>query len=200
MRLNIPNILTLLRIGLIPVLVLFFYLPVSWSHIATTIVFALAAWTDWLDGYLARRLGDTSAFGAFLDPVADKLMVATALVLLVDRNPTAYSGLLLALPAAIIIGREITISALREWMAELGAATTVAVSYIGKVKTTAQMLALVLLLYRDPINGIASAEVGFYLLYVAALLTLWSMSVYLNAAWPVLVAGEKNRTNVEKDA
>lgn len=200
MRLTIPNILTLLRIGLIPVLVLFFYLPFSWSHLATTVVFALAGATDWLDGYLARRLGDTSAFGAFLDPVADKLMVATSLVLLVDRNPTEYSGVLLTIPAAIIIGREITISALREWMAELGAATTVAVSYIGKVKTTAQMVALVLLLYRDPVAGIDAAEVGFYLLYLAALLTLWSMSVYLNAAWPVLVSGEKSRSNVEKDA
>lgn len=200
MRLNIPNILTLLRIGLIPVLVLFFYLPMSWTHFVTTAVFALAAFTDWLDGYLARRLGETSAFGAFLDPVADKLMVATALVLLVDRNPTGHSGLLLAIPAAIIIGREITISALREWMAELGAATTVAVSYIGKVKTSAQMLALVLLLYRSPVANIDSTELGFYLLYLAALLTLWSMTVYLKAAWPVLVLERKTRSDVEKDA
>lgn len=191
MRLNIPNILTLLRIALIPVLVLFFYLPMAWTHIVTTGVFALAGFTDWLDGYLARRLGETSAFGAFLDPVADKLMVATALVLLVDRNPTSHDGILLAIPAAIIIGREITISALREWMAELGAKATVAVSYIGKIKTAAQMMALVLLLYRSSVAGFSAAEVGFYLLYIAALLTLWSMTVYLRAAWPVLVLGRK---------
>ncbi len=191
MRLNIPNILTLLRIALIPVLVLFFYLPMAWTHFVTTGVFALAGFTDWLDGYLARRLGETSAFGAFLDPVADKLMVATALVLLVDRNPTSHDGILLAIPAAIIIGREITISALREWMAELGAKATVAVSYIGKIKTAAQMMALVLLLYRSSVAGFSAAEVGFYLLYIAALLTLWSMTVYLRAAWPVLVLGRK---------
>jgi CDP-diacylglycerol--glycerol-3-phosphate 3-phosphatidyltransferase len=193
--LNIPNSLTVLRIGLIPVFVLFFYLPVGWSHLLTTAIFALAAATDWLDGYLARRLGETSVFGAFLDPVADKLMVATALVLLVDRNPTAYHGILMAVPAAIIIGREITISALREWMAEVGAARKVAVSYIGKVKTTAQMTSLLLLLYREPLYGIDMAEVGFYLLYVAALLTLWSMTVYLMAAWPVLSGDKKTGTN-----
>jgi len=193
--LNIPNSLTLLRIALIPVFVLFFYLPVGWSHLLTTAIFALAAATDWLDGYLARRLGATSAFGAFLDPVADKLMVATALVLLVDRNPTDYHGILMALPAAIIVGREITISALREWMAEVGATRKVAVNYIGKVKTTAQMVALLLLLYREPLFGIDMAEAGFYLLYVAALLTLWSMTVYLMAAWPVLNGDKKTGTN-----
>ncbi|GAB4297382.1 MAG: CDP-diacylglycerol--glycerol-3-phosphate 3-phosphatidyltransferase [Thiohalomonadaceae bacterium] len=189
--LNIPNSLTLLRIALIPVFVLFFYLPVGWSHLITTAIFALAAVTDWLDGYLARRLGATSAFGAFLDPVADKLMVATALVLLVDRNPTDYHGILMALPAAIIVGREITISALREWMAEVGATRKVAVNYIGKVKTSAQMVALLLLLYREPLYGIDAAELGFWLLYVAAVLTLWSMTVYLMAAWPVLNGGKK---------
>lgn len=188
---TIPNLLTMLRIGLIPVFVLFFYLPVGWSHIMTTAIFALAAITDWLDGYLARRLGETSAFGAFLDPVADKLMVATALVLLVEDNPTDYHGILMAIPAAIIIGREITISALREWMAELGATGKVAVKFIGKVKTAVQMLALLLLLYREPFMGLPAAELGFFLLYVAALLTLWSMSVYLKAAWPILVAGKK---------
>lgn len=200
MRYNIPNILTLLRIGLIPVLVLFFYLPMHWTHIVTTAVFALAGFTDWLDGYLARRMGETSAFGAFLDPVADKLMVATALVLLVDRNPTGHAGLLLAIPAAIIIGREITISALREWMAGLGAKAAVAVSYIGKVKTTAQMMALLLLLYRAPVDGVSASEVGLYLLYLAAILTLWSMTVYLKAAWPVLVLERKCRSDGEKDA
>lgn len=189
--LNIPNSLTLLRIALIPVFVLFFYLPVGWSHLITTAIFGLAAATDWLDGYLARCLGATSAFGAFLDPVADKLMVATALVLLVDRNPTEYHGILMAVPAAIIIGREITISALREWMAELGATRKVAVNYIGKVKTTAQMVALLLLLYREPLLGSDAAELGFWLLYLAAALTLWSMTVYLMAAWPVLLDGKK---------
>ena len=194
--LNIPNSLTLLRIGLIPVFVLFFYLPVGWAHLVTTAIFALAALTDWLDGYLARRLGETSAFGAFLDPVADKLIVATALVLLVDRNPTGYHGILMALPAAIIVGREITISALREWMAEVGATRKVAVNYIGKIKTTAQMVALLLLLYREPLLGIDAAQMGFFLLYVAALLTLWSMTVYLRAAWPVLNGAKKTPPNV----
>ncbi|WP_127477286.1 CDP-diacylglycerol--glycerol-3-phosphate 3-phosphatidyltransferase [Sulfurivermis fontis] len=198
--LNIPNSLTLLRIALIPVFVLFFYLPVGWSHLITTAIFALAAATDWLDGYLARRLGATSAFGAFLDPVADKLMVATALVLLVDRNPTDYHGILMALPAAIIVGREITISALREWMAEVGATRKVAVNYIGKVKTTAQMVALLLLLYRKPLYGIDAAELGFWLLYVAAVLTLWSMTVYLMAAWPVLLDGKKTAADEQKGA
>jgi len=191
MRLTIPNILTLLRLGLIPVFVVLFYLPFKWAHAATAIAFAFAAVTDWFDGYLARRMGETSAFGAFLDPVADKLMVTTALVLLVDSNPTGFPGAMLVIPAAVIVGREITISALREWMAELGARAKVAVSMVGKVKTAAQMGALVLLLYREPIHGWPSVTFGFVLLYVAALLTLWSMTVYLKGAWPVLVADQK---------
>jgi CDP-diacylglycerol--glycerol-3-phosphate 3-phosphatidyltransferase len=186
MTFNLPNLLTFLRIGLIPVFVVVFYLPLSWSHIAAAALFALAGATDWLDGYLARRLGQTSAFGAFLDPVADKLMVGVTLVLLVDVNPTPFSGVLLALPAAVIIGREIVISALREWMAELGERTQVAVSVIGKIKTSAQMLALLLLLYRESIGDFPTAEAGFVLLYVAAVLTLWSMMIYLRAAWPTL--------------
>lgn len=190
MKFSIPNILTLSRIALIPVFVLFFYLPVSWSPLVTAAIFALAAVTDWLDGFLARRMGETSAFGAFLDPVADKLMVAAALVLLVDRNPTDYHGILLAIPAVIIIGREITISALREWMAEIGAAATVAVSMIGKVKTTAQMVAILMLLYQEPIFGLPTIEFGFVLIYLAALLTLWSMTVYLMAAWPALTESD----------
>jgi len=189
-KFNIPNTLTLLRIGSIPVFVLLFYLPTSWSHIAATVVFALAAITDWFDGFLARRMGQTSAFGAFLDPVADKLMVAIALVLLVEANPTTFPGIVLAIPAAVIIGREITISALREWMAEAGKQGKVAVNYIGKVKTTAQMAALLLLLYRDPLAGVSAASVGLALLYVAALLTLWSMTVYLMASWSALVGDE----------
>ncbi len=186
MTLNIPNLLTLLRIALIPVFVVLFYLPMEWSHLAVTIVFATAAWTDWLDGYLARRMNLTSAFGAFLDPVADKLMVAVALVLLVDINPTPYAGFFLAAPAAVIIGREIVISALREWMAELGERAEVAVSVIGKIKTFTQMLALVLLLYREPIGEFPTAEAGFVFLYISAGLTLWSMFIYLRAAWPAM--------------
>ncbi|WP_455198437.1 CDP-diacylglycerol--glycerol-3-phosphate 3-phosphatidyltransferase [Kaarinaea lacus] len=184
--LNLPNLLTLLRIVMIPVFVALFYLPVSWSHVAVAIIFALAAFTDWLDGYLARRMGQTSAFGAFLDPVADKLMVGVALVLIVDVNPTPFAGHFLALPAAVIIGREIVISALREWMAELGERAQVAVSVIGKIKTASQMLALFLLLYRDPIGDFPTVETGFVFLYIAAILTLWSMVIYLRAAWPAL--------------
>ena len=186
MWLDVPNILTLLRIALIPVFVVCFYLPVPWAHPVSALLFALAAVTDWLDGYLARRLQQTSPFGAFLDPVADKLMVAAALVLLVEHNPTRYAGIFMAIPAIIIIGREIAISALREWMAELGARAMVAVSFIGKVKTTLQMVAIILLLYRLPLAGIPVAETGFWLLYVAAGLTLWSMVVYLRVAWPLL--------------
>ncbi len=186
MKYSIPNTLTLLRIALIPVFVIVFYLPIANANIITTSIFALAGFTDWLDGYLARRWQVTSAFGAFLDPVADKLMVAAALVLIVDTNPTPYSGIWLAFPALVIIGREISISALREWMAELGSSATVAVSMLGKVKTSAQMLALVLLLYKMPIGTFPTVEVGLTLLYVAAVLTLWSMLLYVKAAWPVI--------------
>lgn len=187
---NLPNLLTLLRIVLIPVFVLFFYLDIPNGKVIATAVFALAGFTDWLDGYLARKMELTSAFGAFLDPVADKLMVATALVLIVDSNPTNYSGLWVALPAVVIVGREITISALREWMAEVGASAKVAVSMMGKIKTTAQMMALVLLIYGAPIGSIDTAQSGLLLLYIAAILTLWSMMLYLRAAWPALKASE----------
>jgi len=148
------------------------------------VIFALAAVTDWLDGWLARRLEQTSAFGAFLDPVADKLMVAVALVALVTENPSAF----FALPAAVIIGREIAVSALREWMAELGKRATVAVNVIGKFKTGAQMIAIILLVYGAPLLGLPTVALGMLLLYAAAGLTLWSMIVYLRAAWVVLVA------------
>lgn len=190
MTLNIPTLLTLLRIVLIPIFVILFYLPVPWANLATAGVFTLAAITDWLDGYLARLWGETSAFGAFLDPVADKLMVGTALVLLVDGNPTPYAGAVMAIPAAIIIGREITISALREWMAELGSGATVAVSMLGKVKTSAQMGSLFLLLYQEPLWGLPTIGIGMGLLYLAAVLTLWSMVLYLSAAWPVLARSQ----------
>ncbi len=186
---NVPHVLTLLRIILIPVFVVLFYLPISWARLACALVFGLAALTDLVDGYLARRLGQTSSLGAFLDPVADKLMVAVALVLLVEADPRP----LLALPAAVIIGREITVSALREWMAELGVRARVAVSRVGKFKTSAQMIAiLVLILGKDPWDWpIYESALGF--LYVAAALTLWSMLVYLRAAWPSLTHPGPNR-------
>lgn len=180
---TIPNILTLLRIGLIPVFVVTFYLGTPWAPLATAAVFGAAALTDLLDGYLARRLKQTSAFGAFLDPVADKLMVTVVLVLLVQSHPTPW----LAVPAAVIIGREVAISALREWMAELGKRTQVGVALVGKVKTVVQMFALLLMLLKEDIlNVFPTYTVGFTLLYVAAVLTLWSMVVYLRAAWPIL--------------
>lgn len=179
---NIPNILTLLRIALIPVFLVLFYLPTPWAYQACAGVFALAAITDMLDGWLARKLEQVSALGAFLDPVADKLMVATALVLLVQRDPDPW----MAVPAVVIVGREITISALREWMAELGERAQVAVSTIGKVKTTVQMIAIVLLIHGEEIGVFPSYIVGYVLLYVATLLTLWSMVIYLRAAWPAL--------------
>ena len=179
---NLPNYLTLIRIGLIPVFVLIYYLPFEWSNLAACIIFVVAAMTDWLDGFLARKLQQISKLGAFLDPVADKLMVAVVLVLLVER----YPGLVLALPAAVIIGREITVSALREWMAELGARSKVAVTIYGKIKTIAQMAALPLLIYHDPLYGIPIYTVGLVLLYIAAGLTLVSMYQYLASAWPKL--------------
>jgi CDP-diacylglycerol--glycerol-3-phosphate 3-phosphatidyltransferase/cardiolipin synthase len=184
---NVPNILTMARVILIPFFVLAFYLPVSWHHTLAAALFGLAALTDWFDGYLARRLSQTSPFGAFMDPVADKLMVAAALVMLVQSNPTVW----FTLAAVIIIGREIAISALREWMAELGERGKVSVSVVGKFKTTAQMIAILLLLYHHPIGPIPVWEIGLVLLYVAAALTLWSMVVYLRAAWPMLSGREQ---------
>ena len=183
MPLNLPNSLTLARIVMIPVFGLVFLLPVGWAHVAAALIFALAAVTDWLDGYLARRLGQTSAFGAFLDPVADNLMVAVALVALVAVNPSP----LFALPAAVIICREIAVSALREWMAELGERAHVAVNMMGKVKTALQMISITMLLYREPVMGVSMHVLGLILLFAAAGLTLWSMVLYLNAAWKVLV-------------
>lgn len=179
---NTPNLLTLLRIVLIPVFVVMFYLRAPWAPYLAALVFAAAAVTDWLDGHLARRWDQTSPLGAFLDPVADKLMVAVALVLLVQADPRA----LLALPAAVIIGREITVSALREWMAEVGSRAKVAVSMTGKLKTTAQMVAIILLLLRDAALWAWIYDLGLWLLYLAAILTLWSMVLYIQAAWPSL--------------
>lgn len=180
---NIPNLLTWFRIVMIPVFIAVFYLSdetlsVHNKHLVGTLIFAAAAFTDWLDGYLARKLNQTSAFGAFLDPVADKLMVAAALIVLVKL------GYVDAIIAFIIIGREIAISALREWMAQLGSSKSIAVSMIGKVKTTFQMIAILLLLYHEPILFISADWVGTLLIYVAALLTLWSMVYYLMLAMP----------------
>ncbi len=193
MHLTLPNKLTLLRIGLIPIFVPAYYLPLfGLNNYITTGLFFIAGVTDWFDGYLARRLKQQSDFGAFLDPVADKLMVATALIMLVSTHP----GPLLAIPAAVIIGREIVISALREWMANIGDTTRVAVSMIGKIKTTAQMLAIGFMLFEYPIGNFPTMLIGYLLLYTAALLTLWSMVIYIQAAWPSLV-GERDDNREE---
>ncbi|MBW8823168.1 MAG: CDP-diacylglycerol--glycerol-3-phosphate 3-phosphatidyltransferase [Xanthomonadales bacterium] len=197
MRITIPTFLTLARILMIPVLVLVFYLPTRWASLYAMLVFALASITDWLDGWIARRYHQYSAFGAFLDPVADKLMVSTALFLIVQGHPTAW----MAFWAAVIVGREIAVSALREWMAGLGQRATVKVALIGKVKTTVQMLAIGFLLYSihqpyasNPTLWIdrLAFHIGDWGLAAAALLTLWSGVEYLLAAWPVLRAGEGN--------
>jgi cardiolipin synthase (CMP-forming) len=185
MPLNIPNLLTWLRIVLIPLFVGIFYFEKSWvsaanQNLVATIIFAGAAITDWLDGWLARKLKQTSAFGAFLDPVADKLMVAAALIILVQLERVD------AIIALIIIGREIAISALREWMANIGARRSVAVSYIGKVKTASQMIAIPLLLYHDSIGAFDSQRAGTWLIVLAAVLTLASMAYYLRVALPEL--------------
>jgi CDP-diacylglycerol--glycerol-3-phosphate 3-phosphatidyltransferase len=184
MQLTVPTILTLLRIALVPVLVLLFYLPFKGSNLACLVVFIGAAVTDIADGAIARRTGQTSRFGAFLDPVADKIMVSTALVLLVQRQDTYQA--LFAVAAAIIIGREITISALREWMAEIGERALVSVSRVGKVKTGFQMTAIGFLLYHDDLWFLPIALIGELLLYTAAALTLWSMWTYLRSAWPAI--------------
>ena len=188
MKLTVPTMLTLLRIVLIPVLVLVFYLPFKWTNFAAALIFAFAAITDWLDGWIARRYNMFSAFGAFLDPVADKLMVAVALLLIVQKHPTVW----MALWAAVIIGREIAVSALREWMAELGERATVKVAAIGKIKTIVQMVALICLLYEERLFGLPIFIIGDWLLAVAALLTLWSGLAYLYAAWPILKKDSMN--------
>jgi CDP-diacylglycerol---glycerol-3-phosphate 3-phosphatidyltransferase len=183
MPLNLPNLLTWLRIVLIPLFVGIFYFEKSWvsipnQNLVATVIFTAAAITDWLDGWLARKLHQTSAFGAFLDPVADKLMVAAALITLVQLERVD------AIIALIIIGREITISALREWMAKIGKGRSVAVSLLGKIKTISQMVAIPLLLYDDDIGAFNPALVGTWLIYLAALLTLASMAYYLKVALP----------------
>jgi len=180
-----PTVLTLIRILLIPVLVAAFYLPQTWSNALAVGIFTAAGLTDWADGWIARRYGLTSPFGAFLDPVADKLIVAVALILIVQRHPE----IIIAVSAAVILGREITISALREWMAELGQRARVKVSSIGKFKTIAQMVAIGFLLYGEPLLGLPVLMIGRVLLVIAAVLTIWSMVIYLRSAWPAIKAG-----------
>jgi CDP-diacylglycerol--glycerol-3-phosphate 3-phosphatidyltransferase/cardiolipin synthase len=188
----IANVLTLARIVMIPLVIVLFFYGKPGGKPAAALVFILAALTDSLDGYLARRLAQTSALGAFLDPVADKLMVAIALILLVSEEPKPLQILafdphwLIAVTAVVIVGREITISALREWMAELGARGKVAVSSMGKLKTIFQMTGLSMMLYRDDLLFLPVYELGLYCLVAAAALTLWSMVTYLRAAWPDL--------------
>lgn len=183
---NIPITITFLRIAAIPFFVLCFYLPYQSGHTVAALIFGLAAFTDWLDGYLARSLAQMTKFGAFLDPVADKLLVVTALILVVGEVYYQYNAKFLAIPAAIIVCREITICALREWMAQMGRKVTLSVIWVAKMKTTAQMLALLLLIAYKPYYPKYLLHVGCVLLYVAAVLTLWSMWSYLKAAWPDL--------------
>lgn len=186
MPLNLPNTLTAIRVVLIPLMVVVFYLPVYWASFAAAVVFWVACITDYWDGYLARKMNLMTPFGAFLDPVADKLIVVISLVIVVERDQTLW----LTIPALIIIGREIVISALREWMAERGKSSDVAVSYIGKVKTFLQMFAITGLLGIEPAgrDALISSDGWYYAavlsLVVSAALTLWSMMTYLKAAWP----------------
>ena len=190
MELNIPTRITVSRLAMVPILVLVFYLPFENHQIVAAGVFTLAALTDWFDGYLARKLGQMTEFGAFLDPVADKLMVAVALVLLVEQHDT----IMFTLAACVIVGREIVVSALREWMAELGARTSIRVNFVAKVKTVVQMLAIIALLALDPvINAGWMLALAYAMLYAAALLTLWSMVIYLKAAWKVILEREQVR-------
>ncbi len=179
---NIANQLTLARILFIPLLVAVYYSPFEWRFLASAALFGLAGITDWLDGYIARKYHLTTPFGAFLDPVADKLMVAVALSLLIE----SHANVLFTLPATVIICREIVISALREWMAEAGKRATVAVSIVGKVKTTLQIIAIVVLLMVNPEGSEFINDIGYACLFVAAILTLWSMYAYIRAAWPSL--------------
>lgn len=194
MVLTIPLILTLSRIAVIPVFIGIFFVNKPWSFQVCTWLFVLAAITDWLDGYLARKYKQTTRFGAFLDPVADKLMVTVVLVLLVYKNPSdVFPTALLAFAAIIVIGREIVVSALREWMAEIGQRAKVRVSYIGKVKTALQLIALPFMIYKYKLFGfIPVAEIGFILLLITVVLTLWSMMIYLKDSWPALKGGAED--------
>ncbi len=190
MPLNTPNLLTLFRMALIPVVVVLYFMPIAGVYV--TAVFLLAGLTDWLDGYLARRLEQTSQFGEFLDPVADKLVVAAVLVLLVsdgDVLARVVSQKFFIVAVVVIIGREIAVSALREWVAQSGARAGMAVSTLGKVKTTVQIIAIALLLYSQDLVGFPTLLVGELMLYVASALTIWSMVGYLKSAWPAISSG-----------
>ena len=182
MQVTLPTLVTLFRVALIPLFVLVFYLPFSWANIAATAIFAIASFSDWVDGNLARSMQLESSFGAFLDPVADKLMVVVIIILLVEANPSIY----ITLPSVVIVAREISVSALREWMAQLGSSTTVKVSFIGKAKTVSQMFALGFMIFAEPFMGLPIFEIGLAIYYVAAILTIISMAIYLRAAWPVI--------------
>ncbi|HEV7777507.1 MAG TPA: CDP-diacylglycerol--glycerol-3-phosphate 3-phosphatidyltransferase [Luteibacter sp.] len=199
MRINLPTWLTLFRVLLLPVMIVVFYLPFRGHNLTAAVVFVLAAVTDWLDGYLARRLNQTSAFGAFLDPVADKLMVAVTLFLLVESHRGGWPGILMAVTASIIVGREISVSALREWMAQIGSRATVKVAFLGKLKTTMQMVALIVLLLQHDAETLRLYHIGEGLLVIAGILTIWSGLAYLRAAWPSLRGDhppmEENREN-----
>lgn len=195
--LNIPNILTLMRISVIPLMLVAYFSPLSYGHKLATGLFVMASFTDWLDGYLARRLNQYSPFGAFLDPVADKLVVVAALVLVVadvSNHELSFNSILFTVMVLIIISREITVSALREWMAEMGVRSKVAVSWVGKLKTAAQMTSIPFLIFRENIGSFPTFKVGEVLLYGAAFLTIWSMLSYLKAAWPIMKGqGDSNK-------
>ncbi|MDQ7995361.1 MAG: CDP-diacylglycerol--glycerol-3-phosphate 3-phosphatidyltransferase [Luteibacter sp.] len=198
MRINLPTWLTLFRVLLLPVMVVVFYLPFRGASLTAALVFVLAGFTDWLDGYLARRMNLTSAFGAFLDPVADKLMVAVTLFLLVQSHPGGWQGILLAVTASVIVGREISVSALREWMAEIGARSRVKVAFLGKLKTAMQMVALVVLLLQHDAETLRLYHIGEALLVIAGILTIWSGLDYLRAAWPALRGDAEDENENEK--
>ena len=200
MHINLPTWLTLFRVALLPVMVVVFYLPFPGHNITAAIVFLLAAFTDWLDGYLARRMNLTSAFGAFLDPVADKLMVAVTLFLLVESHRGGWPGILMAVTAAVIVGREISVSALREWMAEIGMRATVKVAFIGKLKTVMQMVALVVLIvqHEKAAEALRLYHIGEALLVIAGVLTIWSGLYYLRAAWPILSSNTPGQSPMDK--
>jgi len=186
LKLNLANFLTLARIAAIPVVVICFYSPIEYARPIAAILFGLAAVTDMIDGWVARKYGQMSRFGEFLDPVADKLMVAIVLVMLVQAQSHWYEDVI----AMIIIGREITISALREWMATIGERANVKVDITGKIKTTLQMFGIAFMVYRNDLFGIPIYTIGFVLLVLAAVMTIWSMVVYLRAAWPFIMADE----------
>lgn len=191
---NLPILLTMTRIAVIPLFVCVYLLPVPWSYSLSTVLFVAASVTDWLDGFLARRWKQTTRFGAFLDPVADKLMVAAALVLLA----AAHHSVWLTIPAVVIVGREILISALREWMAEINRSGQVRVGLPGKIKTFAQIASIVVLLANPPDPERGWVLAGYVMLNVAAVLTLWSMANYLRAAWPVMRLGMVASTDADR--